>query len=295
MRDPAGVRAFLEGEIASLEAFDFISVGPAGQPLHRIEVTRTMEQEIELRIPGRTPTLPPLDEVHREALRELGFENPLEDVSTEPWVLEVADSEAAFAMIRRITQEIFDEKPDIAFDVVHGSHRAAHEAKVKLAALRDQVEELITQAKGEKPGRDKDEDFILPISDVQVTVAPRVLPGGRSIVRVFAVTNVGIKVIPELGIFLARLNFGLMFGRFALDVENNSIWFDETLLAEQLDKDILEFAINIVATTTDEWDDRLKQMFGGMKYIEAIDDAQGQSAAPVKPGEAPQDGRGMYL
>ena len=52
---------------------------------------------------------------------------------------------------------------------------------------------------------------------------------------------------------------------------------------------------SVVSTTADEWDDRLKQLFGGLKFNEAMGDAQAQSATPVKPGEAPQDGRGMYL
>ena len=43
-------------------------------------------------------------------------------------------------------------------------------------------------------------------------------------------------------------------------------------------------------STADEWDDRLKQMFGGMKYQEILA-ARGDSAVTTKPGEGP----GMYL
>jgi hypothetical protein len=157
------------------------------------------------------------------------------------------------------------------------------------------VERVITEAMGAKPEQDSDQDYMLPIGDVQVMVAPRVLPGGPAIVRVFAVTNVGVAVVPELGLFLARLNFGLMFGRFALDAENSSIWFDETLLGDQLNEEALKFAIEVVATTADEWDDRLKQMFGGVKFRETVSGNHDRGLPRIKPGEAPQDGHGQYI
>jgi hypothetical protein len=115
-------------------------------------------------------------------------------------------------------------------------------------------------------------------------VAPRVAAGGPVVVRVFAITNVGVGVTPELGLFLARLNFGLMFGRFALDVEHRSIWFDETLLGDQFSDEELRFTIEVVASTADEWDDRLKQMFGGATYQEVVTSGAGHEPPPVKPG-----------
>ena len=61
-----------------------------------------------------------------------------------------------------------------------------------------------------------------------------------------------------------------MFGRFALDVERSAIWFDETLLGEEFREEELRFAIRMLASTADEWDDRLKQMFGGFTYQEML-------------------------
>ena len=111
-------------------------------------------------------------------------------------------------------------------------------------------------------------------------------------IRIFAITNVAVSVAPELGLFLARLNFGLMFGRFALHVEHHAIWFDEGLLGEQFREEELRFAIRMVASTADEWDDRLKQMFGGVTYQEDLAGrAEEAPKAPIKPGE----GTGLYL
>jgi len=109
------------------------------------------------------------------------------------------------------------------------------------------------------------------------------------------VTNVGVKVVPELGLFLARLNFGLMFGRFALDAENNSIWFDETLLGDQLNEEALKFAIHIVASTADEWDDRIVEMFGGVKFSDSENGDAARGTSRTKPGGAQKLGQGLYI
>jgi hypothetical protein len=135
-----------------------------------------------------------------------------------------------------------------------------------------------------RPEQDEDGDYLVPRDDVRVVVAPRVAPGGPAVVRVFAITNVGVSVTPELGLLLARLNFGLMFGRFALDAEHRAIWFDETLLGDPFSDEELRFTIQVVATTADQWDDRLKQMFGGATYQEVLTGRAGHQAPPVKPG-----------
>jgi len=144
---------------------------------------------------------------------------------------------------------------------------------------------------GDRPQQDADGDYLLPIDEVRVVVAPRAAPDGQIVVRVFAITNVGLNVTRELGLFLARLNFGLMFGRFALDAEHGAIWFDETLLGEQFREDGLRFAIRMVATTADGWDDRLKHMFGGAAHHEVLAGRIAELPTPTKPG----DGTGLYL
>jgi len=295
MRDPASARAFLQGEVEALEAFEFLIVGPAQQPLHRIEIARAEDQSLSVAVPGRPPILPELEASVRSALRERGFSSEDASDQTEPWAAPVESAEAAVALGEKVLREVFGEKSDAALDVVHGSRKAEHEARVKLAEVRERVESVLVDMMGSMPEQDTDQDYLLPIGDVRVVVAPRALPGGPALIRVFAVTNVGVNVVPELGILLARLNFGLMFGRFALDVENRAIWFDETLLGDQLNTEALRFAIRVVATTADEWDDRLKQMFGGLTHTEALQKRAGQPP-PVKPGETQaREGVGLYL
>jgi hypothetical protein len=146
------------------------------------------------------------------------------------------------------------------------------------------VQRLVTTLADGPAEQDEDGDFVLGIGDVHVVVSPRGVPGGPVVVRVFAITNVGVNVVPELGLFLARMNFGLMFGRFALDTEHRAIWFDETLLGDQFSDEELRFAVRVVATTADEWDDRLKQMFGGATYQEVLAGRAREQTPPTKPG-----------
>jgi hypothetical protein len=282
--DPSTVRAFLQSEVEALEPFDFVVARPVEDPLHAIEIVRGEAGGLEVHVPGRPPVLPELPVPVRSALRDRGFASEDPASAMVPWVHPVADAEAATELALRVLREVFGEKPGASLDFVHGSHRAEHEAEVKLGEVRKHVERVLREMVGGAVERDPDGDYVLALGDVHVTVAPRAAPGGPAVVRVFAVTNVGVQVTPELGLFLARLNFGLMFGRFALDTDHHSIWFDETLLGEHFGEGELRFMIEMVARTADAWDDRLKQMFGGATYQEFLKEHRGEPAPPNKPG-----------
>jgi hypothetical protein len=285
MSDPAAARAFVLAEIEALAPLDFVIVRPVGAPLCVVEVTRSEGGALEVHVPGRPRIVPALGERERGLLAEAGFVSAGPSDPALPWVHAVPDAAAAVELLERVLREVFDQKSDVAIDVAHGSHRLEREAQRKLEAVRERIERVGTELTGKRPPQDPDGDFILALGEVHAMVAPRAIPGGPLIVRVFAITNVGVKVAPELGLFLARLNFGLMFGRFALDTDHSSIWFDETLLGDQFSDDDLRFTIRIVASTADEWDDRLKQMFGGSTYQEMLAGRSEQAAPPTKPGQ----------
>jgi hypothetical protein len=285
MTDPDAARTFLRGEIEALDPFGFVAVGPAGNPFCVVEVTRREDRGLEVRIPGRPPGLPELPIPVRSALRDQGFASAEPANPTVPWVRAVEDAGSAIDVVQGVLSDVFDEKRDSDLDVTHGSHRAEHEARQKLAASRERIEKVVTAMIGRRPDQDADGDYVLAVNDVHVVVAPRAFPGGPLVVRVFAITNVGVTLAPELGLFLARLNFGLLFGRFALDPDHRAVWFDETLLGDQFSDEELRFAIGVVASTADQWDDRLKQMFGGATYQDVLTKRTSQEPPPTKPGQ----------
>jgi Putative bacterial sensory transduction regulator len=285
MSDPTAARAFLLAEVESLEPLDFVVARPANSPLHVVEVMRNEERGLEVHIPGRPPMVPALTPHARDALVQAGFASEDPANPGVPWVCKVPDATAAVDLLQRTLCLAFEEKPDVAIDVAHGSHRPEQEARRKLAAVRERIERIATEMVGQRPPLDPDGDYILALGNVHVIVAPHAIPGGPLVVRVFSITNAGVNVVPELGLFLARLNFGLTFGRFALDGEHNAIWFDETLLGDQFSDEDLRFTIRVVASTADDWDDRLKQMFGGATYQEVLAGQSDHKAPPIKPGQ----------
>jgi hypothetical protein len=291
MTDPHLARSFLLGEVAELETFGFVAVAPGGRPVHVIEITKSEDGSLDVRVPGRPTGISALSNEVVTALQERGFDSALPADATKPWTKSASDADEAVGLLQELFVEVFGEKPDAALDVAHGSHEMEYEAQRKLTLARERIETIINDVLGHPAERDEDGDYVLPIGDVHIMVAPRAAPDGQIIIRIFAITNVGLAVTPELGLFLARLNFGLMFGRFALDAEHNSIWFDETLLGEHFREEELRFAIRVVSSTADHWDDRLKQMFGGATHQEVV----AGNADAVEPQTKPGEGVGLYL
>jgi hypothetical protein len=291
MSDPDAARSFLVSEVEGLEPFDFVAVLPNGQPQHIVEMASLEDGSLEVRVPGRPPFVPELAVEARSALRDRGFASEDASDPTKPWTKAVADAAQAVGTAQTLLVEVFGEKPDARLDIAHGSHRLEHEARKKLEIARSRIEPVATEVLGRRPEQDADGDYVLPMGGVRVMIAPRIAMDGQIVIRIFAITNVAMDVTPELGLLLSRLNFGMMFGRFALDAEHRSIWFDESLLGEKFREEELRFAIRVVAETADEWDDRLKKMFGGATYQEALAGRTAQAPPPAKPGS----GVGMYL
>lgn len=258
-------------------------LGFARAPLVAMEIGRSESGELEVRVPPRLPSAPLTVPMQTE-LEEAGFVSSDPSDPLEPWVLKADGIEAAMVEALTVLQDVFGVEVDAAMNVIHGSHRAEYEAARRLEVLRARVRSQLTEILGQRPGTDSEGDFVCSFDHIQVIVGPRVLPGMIGVVRVFAITNTDVTVGSELGLLLARLNFGLLFGRFALDVEHRAIWFDETLLGDEVTVDQLRFTVNVVAETAGEWDRRLQQMFGGRTHHDL---AETERRAVTKPGFSP--------
>lgn len=273
---PPTVNEFLLDQIGRLAAFDFVSVGSASGPFLALEVYKNEADGLEVRIPPRAPAMP-LPEPNKTALAEAGFSVNDATRPQEPWIRSVADPEAAIEVIVSTLTGIFGIGIDGEINLVHGNRRAEHEVAQQLEAYRAKIETVLSEIFSKTPAQDSEGDFILPFEHMQITVAPRIVPGAPPVLRVFAITNTEVTVAPELGLFLARLNFGMMFGRFALDAENAAIWFDETLVGD-ISQENLGFTLNLVAQTTSQWDKQLQQMFGGKVHAD-----RGKDELPLQP------------
>jgi hypothetical protein len=255
---PSELVPFLTAQVGALESYDFVVAAATGPPSAGVEVRRDDDGTLQVEVVPREGA--PLSPAEGEALTGLGYHH----ADARPRLAPAPVSpEAAAVAVDRTLRIAFGVGPERRIDLRNGSRRAAHDAEVRLAALRRRIEPLLTDLLGAAPERDGDGDYVFMFDSAQVIVAPRAVPDGSTVVRVFAITNVGVEITPDLGLFLAHLNFGLMFGRFGLDTEHRAVWFDETYLADQVTDDGLRFLVRMVAATADEWDDRIKALFGG--------------------------------
>ncbi|MFQ5642414.1 MAG: YbjN domain-containing protein [Thiogranum sp.] len=92
----------------------------------------------------------------------------------------------------------------------------------------------------------------------------------HTIVRVWAPTNMEVPPSPELYKYIATEGNKYVFGRLAVQEQENglAVIFSETLLGEFLDPDELKMAITVVASTADDIDNEIQDKFGGRTFYQ---------------------------
>ena len=284
---------FVAAQVATLAPLDFLLVGVPRPPYDAVQVLREEEGAFAVQLSVRNPAAStPYSPEQLTALARLGFPGVGEGVpkaAVAPGV-----PEAAAALVDAVLGEVFGVDEATPVDVRHGSEREARLAEERVRTMRSCIEPVLTSmADGKPPVQDDDGDYVLDIGHVRVFVAPRSLPGRPPpIIRVFAITNAGVNLSSELGAFLGRLNFSLMFGRFSIDADNGAVWFDETLLGEHVTDEELRFTIEMVAATANEWDEKIAGMFGGRVRTP---DSLGTAPSAAEGSPANKPGQGGYL
>lgn len=276
-------RNFVATQIGRLEPLDFVVVGIPVPPFDAVQVKREEDGTLAVDVAPRDESHPPFTSEQATAITAIGL-------PAKP-----ADADAAAAVIDDILTKVFGADDRAPVDVRHGSDREVVAAEKKVVEMRAHIEPVLQQLlDGKAATTDSDGDYVLDLGHVRVFVAPRALPMRPAIIRVFAITNAGLNLTPELGLFLARLNFTLMFGRFSLDVDHQAVWFDETLLGDHVTDEELRFTVEMVASTANDWDQKIAQMFGG-RIRNPEDEATEAAAAGASPAEANKPGQGGYL
>lgn len=276
-------RAFLEAQVANLEPLGFVVVGLPEPPYDAIQARREADDTFVVEIAGRDAASP-FTEEQQAALARLHFAP-----GAETWAAPgVADAAAAVELVEQVLGEVLAADASTPVDVRHGTLRDERAAAAKLAEMRAFIAPVLEEMTGKPAEQDADGDYVLELVGMRVFVAPRAAPGRPPIIRVFTITNAGMNLTPDLGLFLARVNFSLAFGRFSIDTDHRAVWFDETLLGDHVTPEELTFVITVVASTAAEWDDKIAQMFGGT--------FRGSEPAPAPGGgETAKPGQGGYL
>ena len=279
---PASPRPpFLEHQVGLLEPFGFLALSaPIASGLAMVEITRNEEGSAFQLIAGAVPTL---DEESAKSLAAAGFS--MEEGRGRRQVTTVG--EAAGSVEQAFSALGVD--PMGPLDVQHGSHRAEVERERLRLALLERVKGVLSKVIDMTHVEvDTDGDFTFPFETTRVFVGVRALRGGPLVIRVFAITNVGVEPSPGLGLFLATTNFTLAFGRFSLDAHNNAVWFEHNLPGDAFADGELALIVRMVAQTADEFDERIQEMFGGDLF-----NPPGEAGPAEAPKEAP--GAAGYL
>jgi hypothetical protein len=270
-------RAFLAQQVATLEPYGALVVGVDASPHDALRIERDEDGKWGLSVWNRGD--PPLSTPQRDGLVRLGLAE-----TGELWQGHAADPAAPdewVALAEAVLVEVFGADPDAAVNVRHESTREERESQRRVAAMREVIEPVLSDLLGGPPVRDDDGDYVVAHDSARVYISPQAVAGRPAIVGVFAITNVGVDPTPELGAFLAEVNFRLIFGRFSLDTANGAVWLTENLLGEHLDPADLRHIVEAVADTADYYDERIARRWGGQTARAAPDPG---TDSPAKPG-----------
>ena len=150
----------------------------------------------------------------------------------------------------------------------------------KVVELRELIEAKLADIL-EAYGVDGKGSYIFGLDTARIFVVPAWLKDERTVVRVFAITNLDVPVTSQLTSYLLAKNLDFVLGSFALDADAGAVWFNHNLLGEYLAPDELEATLVAVAQTANQLDDEIKEHFGGRLYSE---DPSATVSPPHTPG-----------
>ena len=133
--------------------------------------------------------------------------------------------------------------------------------------VKEKVQRYLTDTVGNVQ-IDSDGDFSFRHGSSQIFVRVAEFNEENTTVRVFSPTNLEVPPSPELYKYIATESHKYIFGRLAVQEQENGlvVIYSDTLLGEFLDPDELKIAVIIVAKTADDIDNEIQEKFGGIIY-----------------------------
>lgn len=116
---------------------------------------------------------------------------------------------------------------------------------------------------------DDEGDFMVRLGDAITWVRAAAWEGGRSLVRVWSITNVGMRVDEELTRYLVTTNAQLAMGGFRLDESGPAVMIVHSLLGDYLNRAELQAAVAVVTGMAVDFGPQIKSRFGGQLFSES--------------------------
>lgn len=136
-----------------------------------------------------------------------------------------------------------------------------------LAELRARVADGLREHFGAAP-TDGVGDFMVALGPAAVWLRPGI-DDGRALVRVWTITNVGMRIDDALARHLIETNARLPFGGLGLDEAGAAVVFVDDLLGDYLTGAELALAVAMAGGVTAEVGPGIKDRFGGRLFGES--------------------------
>jgi hypothetical protein len=136
-----------------------------------------------------------------------------------------------------------------------------------VAALREKLDGYL-QGTPIDVSVDDEGDFMVPYGAAVTWVRPVDWTEGRTLARVWSITNVGVPVNGELTKYLLTANASIVFGGFRVEPAPPSVVLVHYLLGDYLNRNELLTAVAAVATTANHYGPQIKARFGGRLFNE---------------------------
>lgn len=137
-----------------------------------------------------------------------------------------------------------------------------------LQDLREKVERFLREM-APTITTDSSGDFMLDTGPCIAWVRPLEWRDGHTLVRVWAITNVGMDVTGALTRFLLETNAKIAIGGLRLDERGPAVMLVHTLLGDYLNRAELGVAVGSVVGTATQLAPEIKQRFGGVLFTES--------------------------
>ncbi len=125
--------------------------------------------------------------------------------------------------------------------------------------LEPDVQSGAIERDAERPG------FLVRSGSTTVSILVNAFGDDEAVINVCGWVVKGAKASPELMQFLLSINRDTYFGAFGLDMKNDYVTFEHSIIGSTCDKKELYTSIQAVLGTADKYDDMIVEKFGGAR------------------------------
>lgn len=137
----------------------------------------------------------------------------------------------------------------------------------ELSKVRKMIDEVLRSAPVEVTV-DEQGDYVVRVDNVIIYARPAEWQD-QAVVRIWSISNVGMRVDGELSRMLLMQNASMPLGGFRLDERGPAVMATHTILADDLSG--AEFAMSalVVGQAVEQLGPQIKQLFGGKLFGES--------------------------